>query len=152
MTSAEVEGIAGASSLLVFDGADHRWALPVAAVAAVEKLGDWRGAPPLDALGLLGDVAVRSATDERKVLVLRHGKRQLPLLVCGHISLVQSTPEALLDLPKALRRCAPLVAQIALVAGKPRLFVLAPERFFQFEHDASAEGEPQGPFCDLDSR
>jgi hypothetical protein len=119
------------STLLAITTATTTWSVPSAFVAGVGRLSEWTGAPPLDVSALLGAPASTNDSDEARVVVLDAQGQQLPLLAAGSLSLLHPTPEQLLELPQALRRASPLIVQVALLDGVPRLFVLDPLQLLQ---------------------
>ena len=106
----------------------HSYAVPGACVLGIQRLRDWQGDTPLDVLPLLGIEAAEPDTDTARVALLDVGAWCLPLLVCGAVSLIRPAPGELLALPTAMQSLAPLVSHIAVVNGKPSLFVLSPAR------------------------
>jgi hypothetical protein len=102
------------------------WGVPGGVVAGVGRLSEWTGPPPLDVGALLGATTAPSESDEARIVMLATDGEQLPLLATGSLSLLHTTADQLLELPQALRRSAPVVAQVALLDGAPRLFVLDP--------------------------
>jgi chemotaxis signal transduction protein len=119
------------STLLAITTATTTWSVPSAFVAGVGRLSEWTGAPPLDVSALLGAPASANESHEARVVVLEAQGQTLPLLAAGSLSLLHTTPEQLLELPQALRRASPLIAQVALLHGVPRLFVLDPQQLLQ---------------------
>jgi hypothetical protein len=118
----------GHTTLLAITTATTTWSVPSASVASVGRLSEWTGAPPLDVSALLGGPLSTNDSDEARIVLLDAHGQQLPLLATGSLSLLHSSPEQLLELPLALRRASPLIAQVALVDGTPRLFVLDPRQ------------------------
>lgn len=101
--------------------------MPGGAVAGVGRLSEWTGPPPLDVAALLGAAPASAEHDEEaRIVVLATESEQLPLLATGRLTLLHTTADQLLELPRVLRRAAPVVAQVALLDGAPRLFVLDP--------------------------
>ena len=117
----------GAGALLTIEGR-HSYAVPGACVLGIEHLRDWHGEPPLDVLPLLGIEAAEADADTARIALLDTGERRLPLLVRGALALIHPAPGELLPLPAAMQSLAPLVSHIAVVNGKPSLFVLSPAR------------------------
>ena len=113
-------------TLLAITTTAASWCVPGGAVAGVGRLSEWTGPPPLDVGALLGAATAPGESDEARVVVLATEGEQLPLLAAGSLSLLHTTADQLLELPPALRRAAPVVAQVALLEGAPRLFVLDP--------------------------
>jgi hypothetical protein len=81
-------------------------------------------------MSLLGAAPVAD-DDEPRVLRLRIGQQRLDVLVHGALSLVEALADDLLTLPPAMQSLTPLVSHIALVGGKPSLFVVSPERLLE---------------------
>lgn len=127
---APVEPAARATSLLTVRAGRSAWAIPSSAITVVERLtaGSETDAP--DALRLLGMDDAESAA-ARRVVVLRASGELARVLVCGSITLTEAAPGDLLPLPEELAASAPLVSHIALMAGKPALFVVSPERLLR---------------------
>lgn len=115
-----------ARALLAISTPAATWSVPSSSVAGVGRLSEWTGAPPLDVGALLGAPTPPDASDEARVVLLDAQGQQLPLLAAGRLSLLHTTPDQLLELPAALRRSSPLVAQVAVFDGAPRVFVLDP--------------------------
>ena len=122
------------SGLLTIRGAGSTWGIPSAAVQGVEACGDTPGAKaPLDVLALLGAAPATPGQASRVVVLNVHGA-ELRLLVHGVLTLTETTSSSLLPLPPALQRATPLVSHVAVVDGKPALFVLSPERLLEVAH------------------
>lgn len=115
-----------ARTLLAIQTTAASWCVPGAAVAGVGRLSEWTGPPPLDVAALLGAAPASAGHDEARIVVLATEGEQLPLLATGSLTLLHTTADQLLELPRVLRRAAPVVAQVALLDGAPRLFVLDP--------------------------
>ncbi len=123
-----------ATALLTVHGAGHAWAIPSSAVAAVEALADTGGASvPLDVLALLGETPTVTSHASR-VVVLRVQGEELRLLVDGVLTLTETKSSNLLPLPPAVQSATRLVSHIAVLDGKPALFVLSPERLLEVAH------------------
>jgi hypothetical protein len=127
---------ARAAPLLTISSASGTWGIPSSAVASVEQPRASLGNATPSLLALLG-IAVPSAEPAR-VLVLQVGDERLPLLVHGTLTLVETTAGDLLPLPPAVQSLTPLVSHLAVVDGKPALFVVSPERLLQAARDTHA--------------
>ena len=104
------------------------FALPAAYVLGIEPLHDWQGEAPLDVLPLLGIEAPGLRSEEQRVALVDAGERRLPLLVRGALTLIHPAANELLPLPPAMRALSPFITHIAVINGKPSLFVLSPAR------------------------
>jgi chemotaxis signal transduction protein len=84
-------------------------------------------------LALLGvDVVTPTDTKQRaRVLVLEVEGERVQLLVHGALELAEATAANLLQLPAAVRAMTPLLSHLAVLDGKPALFVISPERLLQ---------------------
>jgi hypothetical protein len=124
---AAAEFRSASTALLTVETGQHRYALPGASVLGIELAQDWQGEPPLDALALLGLApAVGAALGDARVAVLDAGDTQLPLLICGTLTLLHPAEGELLALPAAMHSETSFVSHIALVEGRPSFFVLSP--------------------------
>ena len=123
-----------ATGLLTIQGAGGAWGIPSSAVQGVEACADAPGAKaPLDVLALLGAAPTTPSRASRIVVLRVHGE-ELRLLVHGALTLTETKSASLLPLPPAMRAAAPLVSHVAVVDGKPALFVLSPERLLEVAH------------------
>jgi len=122
-----------ATALLTIRGPGHAWAIPSVAVTGVEAVGDTSDASMLDVPALLGD-AETVPSDASRVVILRIQGQELRLLAHGALTLMETTSSNLLPLPPLMQGAAPLVSHIAVVDGRPALFVLSPERLLEVAH------------------
>ena len=122
-----------ATALLTIHGPGHAWAIPSLAVMGVEAVGDTSDASMLDVLALLGGEKT-VPSDASRVVILRIQGGELRLLAHGVLTLTETTSSNLLPLPPFVQGAAPLVSHIAVVDGKPALFVLSPERLLEVAH------------------
>jgi hypothetical protein len=118
------------TALLTIRGEAFAWGMPSSAVIGVEAFERVSGEAPPDMLTLLG-AASSLPEHEARVLRLRIGQQRLAVLVRGTLSLVEASPDDLLALPAALAGRTPLISHVALVDGKPSLFVVSPERLLE---------------------
>ena len=125
------ESASGRAPLLTLSNASGTWGIPSAAVASVEQPSSALASSTLSLLDLLGVALPSAAAEPARVLVLQVGDERLPLLVHGTLTLVETTAGDLLPLPAALQSLTPLVSHLAVVDGKPALFVVSPERLLQ---------------------
>ena len=125
-----------AAPLLTISSASGTWGIPSSAVASVEQSRAALGSTTPSLLELLGIAVPSAATEQARVLVLQVGGERLPLLVHGTLTLIETTAEALLPLPAAVQSLTPLVSHLAVIDGKPALFVVSPERLLQAARDA----------------
>jgi hypothetical protein len=134
--------------LLTIEAAGGGYAIPGAAVIALEHLRDWTGETPLDAAALLGlGPAEVEADVEARVAVLETGERRVALLMRGKLTLIHPKADELLALPPAMHSLTPLVSHVAVVNGKPAFFVLSPARLAR-----SRSAPPEGPTFPIASR
>jgi hypothetical protein len=129
------------TSLLTVASGACSWAIPSAAVGSVERLAIGAPTDAPDALGLLG-LEARGEDEARRVLLLRAAGEQARVLVRGVIGLADAAPEQLLLLPRELAAAAPLISHVAVLAGKPALFVVSPERLLRASRDALSALNP----------
>jgi hypothetical protein len=124
------EARSAATALLTIHSGDRVWALPSLAVASVEPFSEDGSDAPLDVLALLG-AAPAAGEQAARVVVLSVQGQRLRLLVRGHLTLTETAAVNLLPLPAAVQSASPRVSHVALVDGKPALFVVSPERLLQ---------------------
>jgi hypothetical protein len=119
--------------LLTIHGAGGVWGIPSTAVASIEPPPADAAAAPPELLALLGlDVATPTDTSRgARVLVLEVEGERVQLLVHGALELAEAAAADLLQLPAAVRAMTPLLSHLAVVDGKPALFVLSPEHLLQ---------------------
>jgi hypothetical protein len=124
------------AALLTIKSEQGMWAFPSAAVLSVEPLAVRADEQlPLDLASLLGSAASEPGEDTR-VLVLA-GKEQRRVRVSGTLRLVDGASLQLLPLPPELCAVSPLLSHMALIDGKPSLFVVSPERLLESLERAS---------------
>jgi hypothetical protein len=126
-----------ATSLLTVRARAGSWAIPSSAIISVERLAADASSDAPDALGLLG---LEPGGDEaaRRVVVVRADGEEARVLVFGALALTDAAPEELLPLPRELAAAAPLVSHVAVIAGRPALFVVSPERLLRATRDTAA--------------
>ena len=129
------------SALLTVESGTGVWALPSAAVTRVEAFDAAESEPAADLLELLGVPSTTPAGDAR-VLVMQVFEQRLRILVRGALKLLEAGAASLLPLPDAMRAASPLVTHLAVVAGKPALFVVSPERLLQALRDGTSPSSP----------
>ena len=128
--------------LLTIHGRGGVWGIPSSVVTAVELPDIVATAPPPDLLGLLG-VATPTETDEpARVLVLEVHGEQVQLLVYGALRLAEAAATELLPLPAAVQAVTPLLSHLAVIDGKPALFVVSPERLLEAARGATTVLHP----------
>lgn len=124
------------TTLLTIRCGDTCWALPSSAVAEVERLASDARTDAPDALELLG--LPGALDDARRVLVVRAAEERARFLVRGTLALAEATPGSLLALPTELATAAPLVSHVAVLEGKPSVFVVSPERLLRAGRDKTS--------------
>lgn len=134
--SAPVESRERATTLLTVHASAGSWAIPSAAITSVERLASGALSDAPDALRLLG-MAPDEEDPARRVVVVRADGEQARILVRGAIALADAAPEELLPLPRELAAAAPLVSHVAVLAGKPALFVVSPERLVRASRETT---------------
>ena len=125
--------------LLTIHGAGGVWGIPSTSVASIEQPPADAAATPPELLALLG-VGVPTPSDasqRARVLVLEVDGERVRLLVHGALELAETAAADLLQLPAAVRAMTPLLSHLAVLDGKPALFVISPERLLQ-----AARGAP----------
>lgn len=121
--------------LLTIHGASGAWGIPSSAVASIEQAQDGV-APPPELLALLGVATPDDVSLRARVLMLEvHGER-VQLLVHGALELAEAASSDLLLLPAAVQAMTPLLSHLAVIDGKPALFVVSPERLLQAAREA----------------
>lgn len=127
------------TTLLTVHAGTGAWAIPSSAVQSVERLPADAASDAPDALSLLGMTGSQDLP--RRVAVVRAEGQHARVLVRGSIGLTDATAEELLPLPAELAGAAPLVSHVAVLAGRPALFVVSPERLLhasrQTAHDST---------------
>jgi hypothetical protein len=135
------------TALLTIQGEGGAWGIPSSAVASVQRAdasaeGDAGTEAPLDLLTLLGVAAAPEARANSRVLVLEVSGQRASLLVHGALQLAEAAASELLPLPAAVRAQTPLLSHLAVIDGKPTLFVVSPERLLQAARSAPAPSLP----------
>jgi hypothetical protein len=141
------EGAPTGTALLTIQGEGGAWGIPSSAVASVQRAGasaeaDAGTEAPLDLLTLLGVAAAPEARANSRVLVLEVSGQRASLLVHGALQLAEAAASELLPLPAAVRAQTPLLSHLAVIDGKPTLFVVSPERLLQAARSAPAPSLP----------
>ncbi|MDF3065774.1 MAG: hypothetical protein K0R38_1375 [Polyangiaceae bacterium] len=134
--SAPTEPAPRPTTLLTVQAGGGCWAIPSAAVTNVERLTAGSPSDAPDALGLLGLTPLGEEA-ARRIVVVRAAGEQARILVSGDIALVEAAPSELLPLPRELRTAAPLVSHVAVLSGRPALFVVSPERLLRAARDTA---------------
>lgn len=117
--------------LLTVTAASGCWGFPSSAVLGVETFEEQpAGELPPDLLTLLG-AASDGERREGRVLVVQAAGQQRKVRVQGALQLLEGATVELLPLPAEVRAASPLITHIALVGGKPKLFVVSPERLLE---------------------
>ena len=127
--------------LLTIQGEGGAWGIPSSAVARVQRPTSDSPADaetPLELLTLLGVSAGSEARANSRVLVLEVQGERTSLLVHGTLQLAETTASELLPLPPAVQAQTPLLSHLAVIDGKPALFVVSPERLLQAARSAAA--------------
>jgi hypothetical protein len=107
------------------------WGFPSSAVLGVETFEEQPvGEPPPDLLTLLG-AASSAGQPQGRVLVVQAAGQQRKVRVRGTLELLEGATVELLPLPAEIRAASPLITHVALVGGKPKLFVVSPERLLE---------------------
>ncbi len=125
------------TALLTIHGESGAWGIPSSAVASVEQPDAAAADEPVELLTLLGIAEPLDPQRQARVLVLQVQGERLHLRVHGTLQLAQSSATQLLPLPDALTKSSPLISHLAVVDGKPALFVVSPERLLQAARGAS---------------
>jgi hypothetical protein len=124
---------AKSTALLTIHGEGGAWGIPSSAVAGVERLETRTTEAPLELLSLLG-IKTSPAADanaQARVLVLDVGGERVSLLVHGALHLADAAADDLLQLPASVQSVTPLISHLAVIDGKPALFVVSPERLLE---------------------
>lgn len=128
--------------LLTIHGRGGVWGIPSSNVTGVELPDAVATALPPDLLALLG-VETPADTDEpARVLVLEVHGEQVQLLVYGALRLTEAAATDLLALPATVQTLTPLLSHLAVIDGKPALFVVSPERLFEAARGAATALHP----------
>ena len=122
-----------ATGLLTIRGAAGAWGIPSSVVQGVESCDTQGRTAALDVQALLG-AAPATLGPASRVVVLQVRGRELRLLVNGVLALTETASSNLLPLPPAVQSATPLFSHVAVVDGKPALFVLSPERLLEVAH------------------
>ena len=125
------------TGLLTIHGAGGVWGIPSTAVISIEKPRDGAVTPP-ELRILLGVATPSDAGQSARVLVLEVEGERASLLVHGALGLAEAAAADLLQLPPALRAMTPLLSHLAVVDGKPALFVISPARLLEAARGASS--------------
>jgi hypothetical protein len=139
------EGARSSTALLTIQGEGGAWGIPSSAVASIQRrvvgadasVGA-DGEAVLDLLTLLGVTTAPQARADSRVLVLDVAGQRASLLVHGTLQLAEAAVSELLPLPAAVRAQTPLLSHLAVIDGKPALFVVSPERLLQAARSAPA--------------
>jgi hypothetical protein len=123
--------------LLTIDTGSAVWALPSAAVTAIEPFTESDRETVADVGQLLGAAPV-GASRTRRVLSVEVSGHRLRLLADGALMLRTIGQRELVPLPPALAGSSPFVTHVALVDGKPALLVVSPERLLLALHGAES--------------
>jgi hypothetical protein len=148
------------TALLTIQGEGGAWGIPTSAVASVGRSGAGEAAgadadreSPHDLLTLLGVATAPAPRADSRVLVLDVAGQRARLLVHGTLQLAEAAVAELLPLPPAVRAQTPLLSHLAVIDGKPALFVVSPERLLQAALSAptpsphAAQASARGSSC-----
>lgn len=128
-------------ALLTIQGEGAAWGIPSSAVASVQRVvasADADAEAPLELLALLGVPTAPAARANSRVLVLEVSGQRASLLVHGALQLAEAAVSELLPLPPVVQAQTPLLSHLAVIDGKPALFVVSPERLLQAARSALA--------------
>lgn len=139
------ERTAASTTLLTIRTDNCSWGLPGAAVTGVEPFDAEKHRRPLDVLELLAGATTPRSDDTARVLELLVGGERLSLLSCGTLTLLDASSYQLLAMPPELGVVAPLVSHIAVIGGRPALFVLSPERLQKLDRELRSALTPPLP-------
>jgi hypothetical protein len=131
------ERSAASTRLLTIHGAGGVWGIPSSFVSSVELPDAIATESPPELLALLGVASPASATERARVLVLEVQGQHVQLLVHGALQLADAAASDLLPLPAAVQAITPLLSHLAVIDGKPALFVVSPERLLQAARDVT---------------
>lgn len=123
--------------LLTIHGAAGVWGIPSSAVTSIEQVPADAAAALPELLALLGVATPVDANHSARVLVLEVQGERVQLLVHGALELTETAFADLLPLPAAVRAMTPLLSHLAVLDGKPALFVISPECLLQAARGAS---------------
>lgn len=139
------EGAPTRTALLTIQGEGGAWGIPSDAVASIQRAAAVAdasvgadGEAALDLLTLLGVTAAPEDRADSRVLVLDVAGQRARLLVHGTLQLAEAAVSELLPLPAAVRSQTPLLSHLAVIDGRPALFVVSPERLLQAARSAPA--------------
>ena len=117
--------------LLTIHGSGGVWGIPSSAVASIEEVHADATVTPPELLALLGVATPTDAPERARVLVLEVQGERVQLLVHGALELAEAAFADLLQLPAVVQAMTPLLSHLAVIDGKPALFVVSPERLLQ---------------------
>jgi hypothetical protein len=75
----------------------------------------------------------------QRVLLVRAGGERARVLVQGTLALLETSSANLLPVPASLSQLSPLVSHVAVIDGKPALFVVSPERLLRASRERGAD-------------
>jgi chemotaxis signal transduction protein len=122
---------AASTALLTIHGDGGTWGIPSTAIASVQRWAGNANQTPVELLSLLGVATPNASQQHARVLVLEVQGERLSLLVHGALQLAETAADDLLPLPAAVQSLTPLVSHVAVIGGKPALFVVSPERLLE---------------------
>jgi len=128
---------APSTALLTIHGDGGTWGIPSAAVASIGRWATTTEGAPVELLSLLGVANPTRANDHARVLVLEVRGERVQLLVHGTLHLAETAADNLLQLPASVQTLTPLISHLAVIDGKPALFVVSPERLLEAARRAS---------------
>lgn len=131
------EQSARATALLTIHGEGGTWGIPSTAVASVERWSTSAPEMPVELLSLLGVASATGTGELTRVLTLDVRGERVNLLVHGTLHLAEAAADNLLQLPPAVQSLTPLISHLAVIDGKPALFVVSPERLLEAARRAS---------------
>jgi hypothetical protein len=123
--------------LLTIHGAGGVWGIPSSAVSSVELPDAIATDGPPELLTLLGVATPTDSNERARVLVLEVHGQHVQLLVHGALQLAEAAATDLLPLPAAVQAITPLLSHLAVIDGKPALFVVSPERLLEAARGAT---------------
>jgi hypothetical protein len=136
--SPQAEAASSKASLLTIRAGQRVWGIPSAAVIAVERPSADTAAAALDVHALLG-MPAPGDDGSRRVLLVRAGGERARILVQGTLALLETSSANLLPVPASLSQLSPLVSHVAVIDGKPALFVVSPERLLRASRERDAD-------------
>lgn len=128
---------AQSTALLTIHGDGGTWGIPSRAVASVGRWSTTTTETPVELLALLGVASPTDAHEQSRLLVLDVRGERVTLLVHGTLHLAETAADSLLQLPPSVQTLTPLISHLAVIDGRPALFVVSPERLLEAARRAS---------------